>query len=461
MTEEITIKGTWWLPDNPGNRLSGEITYSPIGGARLSLYGSFSQHSDHEKFTVWGTTVKGTPVSLFDCYTKNVIMHIPGARVAEISSYFGVIGGHFKTPDDLKFFEITAELSHLHEWAWTTGIKVTPTDSGKLWNVEQRMLPDIPLGNRNGLEILLEFAGHLSPGFGDCKLSESCTFTVKSIAPIEYDVFEAVIRKAQHFIALGVSRPVYSLSIKARLDNPGQTPENKTNRKTCEIIRKLSLCDDTDKKLMPHDMQFCLGDLMPAATAYFERFFDKYQLLEPVCDLYFSTLYNPNMYVHQRFLALAHAVEAYHRTFIGGKYQSNDEYQSGLQKILWDAVPQTLDADFRASLKNKFKYLHEFSLRKRLQDIYGRFVDPLKPFLGEPTKFAGETSELRNMLTHRDPTDESRPEIPDWTEIWLKCEQLSLLLEVCLLHELGFSEQNISTLLPRNQRAKRIQLNRK
>lgn len=292
-------------------------------------------------------------------------------------------------------------------------------------------------------------------------MSETCTFTIKAKSPTHYDTFGELIQKFQHFIALGVSQPIYALSIKARIDKHVERSEDKKDPKICEIIRKLSPSDDVNKKIFPQEMQFCLGDLKPDAAVYIKRFFEKYHLLKPVCDLYFSTRYNQNMYVSQRFLALAHAVEAYHRTFIGGKYQSNDEYQSGLQKTLEEALPKNMDADFKASLKNKFKYLHEFSLRKRLQDICKRFVDSIKPFLGEPAEFAGETSELRNLLTHRDPTDESRPEIPDWTEIWLKCEQLSLLLEVCLLHELGFSEQSISTLFPRNQRAKRIQLNRK
>ena len=117
MNEDVTIKGLWWLPNQPEKQLAGEITYGPASGARLSLLDHFFQDANLEGFTVWGMTAKGKPVTLFDCYTKNLTMHLPGARVAEVSSYFGVVGGHFSAPAEMKFAKVTADLSHLHEWA--------------------------------------------------------------------------------------------------------------------------------------------------------------------------------------------------------------------------------------------------------------------------------------------------------------------------------------------------------
>ena len=461
MKEDTTIKGLWWLPDKPEKQLAGEITYGPVRGARLSLLDHFFGQATLDRFTVWGMTVRGKPVSLFDCHTKNLTMHHPGARVAEISSYFGIVGGHFKSPDQMKFAKVTANLSHLHEWAWTSGIHVAPTESGTGWQVSQKVLPDISLGSRGDFKLALEFTGHLSPGYGDCKLSEDCAFTVQTNALTTYESFEEIVQQFQHFVALGVARPVYALSVKARSATPKQIIEGQSIYEEFEIIRELSLSEEREESLTPLDMQFCFGDLKPEPSECIKRFFDKHQLLEPVCELYFSTLYNPDMYVHQRFLALAHAIEAYHRAIVGGKYQSNEDYRNGLQKCLWDAIPQNLDPDFRASLKNKLKYLHEFSLRKRVQDICGKFSSVLKPFLGEATQFAAAVADQRNLLTHPDSTAEDLPPKTDWSEVWLKAEQLSLLLEVCLLHEIGFNEQAIAKLLPRNRRTRAIQLNRK
>ena len=458
---DTKIKGLWWLPGNPEKQLSGEITYGPTSGVQLSLLDHFFKDSTLDSFTVWGMTVRGKPVTLFNCHTKNLTMHLPGARVAEISSYFGIVGGHFKSPIEVKFLKVFAELSYLHEWTWTSGIKVVPKESGNGWQIAQEMIPEIPLGTFDPFSLALKFTGHLSPGFGDCKLSEDCVFSIEAKELTPYESFQDLIHRFQHFVALGVSRPVYALSVSARVDKPKQVFQGQEIYEEFEIIRKLSHGNEKLESLTPHDMQFCLADLQPQPAQFLKRFFDKHQLLEPVCDLYFSTLYNREMYVQQQFLSLAHAVEAYHRAFIGGKYQPDDTYRNGLQKILWAAIPQDVDADFRASLKNKLKYLHEFSLRKRVQDICVRHAAVLKPFLGEATQFAGAVADQRNWLTHPDAAAEDRPKETDWTGIWLKVEQLSLLIEVCLLQELGFDDDAIAKLLPRNRRTRAIHLNRK
>jgi hypothetical protein len=458
MNDPITIKGLWWLPDQPKKQLSGEITYGPVSGAKLSLLDYFFNEATRDSFTVWGMTVRGRPITLFHCHASNLTMHLPGARVAEVSSYFGIVGGHFKSPDQMQFVKVAAKLSHLHEWAWTTGITVEHKE--KAWQVSQKMLPDILLGSRGNFKMALEFTGHLSPGFGDCKLSESCSLILESQSLTAYADFEEIIHKLQHFVALAICQPVYALSITAQIDKPKQVIQGHSIFEEFEIIRKVSVTKGKKESLIPHDMQFCLADLQPNPSDHIQRFFDKYKLLNPVCDLYFSTLYNQDMYVQQRFLALAHAIEAYHRAFFGGKYQSDDDYRNGLQKILRDAIPVNINADFKASLKNKLKYLHEFSLRKRVQDICEKFNAVAKPFLGEASQFANDVADQRNRLTHPDSTAENNYSEKDWKGIWLKGEQLGLLLEICLLHELGFDEKAISKMLSRNRRTSAIQQNR-
>src|SRR5437773_3680392 len=128
MSEEIRVKGTWWSPEQPGQRLPGELTYSSTGGAELDLFGHFFETSDdsalRRPFTVFGTTVRGRPVTLFDCRTRNLTTHLPGGRSAQIRSNFGVVGGHFATRQEMRFCRVTARFTDLAEWAARTGIRV-------------------------------------------------------------------------------------------------------------------------------------------------------------------------------------------------------------------------------------------------------------------------------------------------------------------------------------------------
>lgn len=454
MSETTTIKGTWWLPENPDRKLIGEISYSPVDGAELDLFEHFFDQLSTDRFTVWGITVKGKPVSLFDCHTMNITMHMPGARLGKVSSNFGVVGGHYAFAEEMQFVEVTADLSHLFEWARTTGINVEPFKSDNKLHITQARLPDVYLGRHGDLSVRLEFSSKFSPGYGRCELTEYCHLRVSSGELASYEKLEEVIHRIQHFIALGVARPVYALSVKAFTQSAEEIEQQPV-----EIIRAISVTP-TGKRLMPHELQFGLNDLQPDPSFYVQNFLDKHDQLKPVCDLYFSTIYHSDMFLRQRFLALAHAVEAYHRIFFGGQYQSTDEYANGLQKKLIAAIPDEIDRDFKASLKTKLQYLHEFSLRKRIRDICEQFADMLEPSLGNPIKFACSTSELRNRLTHADSEAGEQANPAEWKELWLKSEQLSLLLEVCLLHQLDFSEQKIRELLPRNRRPERIFLNK-
>jgi hypothetical protein len=150
------------------------------------------------------------------------------------------------------------------------------------------------------------------------------------------------------------------------------------------------------------------------------------------------------------------AVEAYHRVSMPGKYIDDKTYETGLRDVLWKAIPATVDRDFREALKNKLKYLHEFSLRKRIEALAEKYGAIVKKLLGPPEKFASLASELRNYLTHPGPSSNSFAKI-DWKEQWQLSEKMALLLEACFLDELGFTEDQISDIVrSRSQRARRV-----
>ena len=249
-------------------------------------------------------------------------------------------------------------------------------------------------------------------------------------------------------------------SIFAHLDKPIKIVNGKPIYDEYELLLKHRPVETTPEKVTHHDMLFCLGDLHPKPANYVRSYYEKQDRLEPVSNLLFLTVYYPDMVLPQQLLVLANAVEAYHRAFIGGKYQLDSDYQVGLQKLLEEALPADLDSDFRTSLKNKLRYLNEYSLRKRVKDICEKFEPLLSGLLGSPKRFAEEIANLRNRLTHQDPTTNNQQSEIDWKDFFVKCEQLGLMLEVCLLHEIGFSFEGITNLLPRNRRVNAIRINR-
>jgi len=205
------------------------------------------------------------------------------------------------------------------------------------------------------------------------------------------------------------------------------------------------------------DILFTLDDVHEQLEAYIVNWVNKADRLEPVYDLYFSVLYSQHMYLHSVFLSLAQAIETYHRRTIGGKYQSNAEYQAGLYKKFVEAIPPELDDDFKMSLiMGSLRYANQFSLRKRLRDITGRLAEnlPIRFIaLESRSEFIERVCKIRNHLTHYDPDEQIDIE---GTELHDLTEKLMVLLEVCLLEELGFGFDAIRAMTSKHRRYKRM-----
>jgi ApeA N-terminal domain 1 len=77
-------------------------------------------------------------------------------------------------------------------------------------------------------------------------------------------------------------------------------------------------------------------------------------------------LYLDRLYLEQRFLNIAQAVESYHRRRSDKKDLSEEDHEKRLEKIL-AGTPQ----EYKKWLSDKLKYSNELSLRQRLKDLLG------------------------------------------------------------------------------------------
>jgi hypothetical protein len=445
-----TGKGLWWLPERPDLRLFGEIAYGPTTGAQLNLLEYFFDREMQQDLTIWGEA-DGRPVSLFNCYTRSVrgFPARPG-RNAEIEALSGVVGGHFAKLGEVPVAHITAEVSHLHEWTSKTGVSdfMQGTKAGLLVEVP----PTIRLGSARDLTISIEFTEDIAnKKRGDWQVHEKCLLSLSAPELTPYARFQEVLHSIQYFLAFAVGRPVYLLAITGRTSEPRFVVENRKFYDEFNILQSLSITDVDPPDLFAK-MLFTLPSLSSEPAEFVDRFFAKRSQLQPTLDLYLSSLYNSEMPIRERFLTLSHAIEAYHRAFIGGKYQSDEDFEKGVKKNLLNAIPADILEDYRNSLRNKLNYLHEFSLLKRIKDICQRFQRALLPFIGDYVAFSRGVAAARNQLTHAEPHLAN----VDPTDMFWKTESLRLVLEVCLLHEIGFDDTKIHALLQRNLRAARL-----
>ena len=460
-SEKTTIKAICWREDEPNKRLQGEIEYGPTDGADVDLYGhlyeSFDDKKLLERFTLHGLNFKNEPFSLFNSLICGGEMHLPGGTSCTITSVFGVVGGHYHSPQEILFKKVEVNFTGLIEWTCITGIGIKVEENPRSLTVTYKIPATIDLGKIGVFSAKLQISGKAQPDFHGFEVEEECTFVLEAEQMQPYPAFEEHIYAFQQFLSLGIQHPVRALRIIGNIDRPQDTIQDTPIFKEYLILRKIPQLRWESDKLIPQFLLFNLHDLHPSPAAIFEKFVERREKLRAAIDLYFSTIYAEGSIPRVEFLTLAQSLEAYHRASMTGKYEDDQEYKDGLRNALWKAVctMPAIDADFRAALARKLDYLNEFSLRKRLKELATKHAATLEKLIGDANSFSEIVSDLRNRLTHP-PEGNEKPD-KDYRKLIRFSERMALLLEVCFLSEIGFSQDVISAIIiNRSQRAHRI-----
>jgi len=156
------------------------------------------------------------------------------------------------------------------------------------------------------------------------------------------------------------------------------------------------------------------------------------------------------MYLQHKFLSLIQAIESYHRRVYGGKYLSDNDYIPTREALLKVVCQKINDDDFRKSLKEKLKYLSEFSLQKRLKEILKKCGDVINLLIQDNEEFIEDVKNTRNFLTHYDKNIERKAK--SGKELYMLVQKMKFVLEICFLIELEMSVETIKALVSRNQR---------
>lgn len=235
---------------------------------------------------------------------------------------------------------------------------------------------------------------------------------------------------------------------------------------------KLPFIPELSGSVHPKSMLFQLSDLQPEFETILQQWYENWEAMTPVFDLYFGTQYNPQMYLNNTFLSLTQAIEPYHRQAYGGTYHSEYKYEKihealnnfldgdmseiyghtgGMEGSTPVRCPRdlrtvhemfNLDEGLRASLKGgAFRFGNQYSLDKRLREIISDHKSLLENLPLNVLRHRREVVETRNHLTHHN--EEKTENVVEGAEFRRLTWRVQQLLEVCLLTDLGIPESHI------------------
>lgn len=331
--EKLEYTGIWWLPDKPEEQLCGAIRFTPGIRAELRLIGRFK---DAIEKIIIGILSNGEYVTLYG------LNRCEGAGT-DISSGFQqyrcyadiiIVGHHFQKPEHIKFESIRIRYSHLDEWVTVSGFYEPRLDEPDD-EIKYKMPEPIQASVGDGYKVSIRFERQSlrSPPFSAPKklcIKERTYIEIEASEEKPFEEYTKAMRKIQHFLSLGVMAPVYPLTI----DGVIKTNEKGTIHPTVEIYHWDVL---KDIPRMPEqlwfDKLFTLEDISDRFDTFLKNWFKVADSLEPTVNLYFATVYTPDMYLDFHFLSLIQAIESFHRCICVGKYLVGEKYL-----FSWDDV---------------------------------------------------------------------------------------------------------------------------
>jgi len=299
MIREFEYKGKWWLPSNSRRRIAGTLRFTASGGVYLDLMGSLTATLEmgfpQETATILGISSEGQEITLSKCFQTNATLGISGFPTSSFYANEAFLGAHFNKIENIKFESWAVNYSYLEEWVNTPAFDVR-SSKNKMTIKYSRPQP-IEAIVKDGWKIsivaksTLDYRSNVQIEAG---IKQRMYIYIQSPSERPFAEFCDIAYQIQNVLSLAVGQPVYPLTIEGTRGFHEKAKKAYSYRPPVEIFyRAKGISEAPDKLHIPRTF-FTFNDISSKRFDYFlKNWFKKADLLKPVNDLYFGTLYNP------------------------------------------------------------------------------------------------------------------------------------------------------------------------
>jgi len=377
----------------------------------------------------------GKEITLYKCFMRKLICGSSGSERQLFDADVTFVGTHFQKPGDIKFRSLSIHYSYLDEWVNISGFDIR-TNKGETVIKYKKPEPIQAIIN-DDCKVSIDFEIAHSPidiVQKEASVKQKTCVKIETSEQKSFEEHREIMRNIQSFLSLGVTEAVYPLAIKGIERHP-----------PVKIYYGLSNIPKAFKTLYPFDMLFTFGDISDRFEVFLRNWFEKADLLQPIYDLHSGILYNPHMYLTQAFLSMVQAIESYHRRAMRNYELPEEEHEKRIEEIL-----STVPENHKGWLKSKLAYSNEPSLRERLNEVFDKHLEIANKCMENKRAFIQKVVDTRNYLTHYGSRLKARAATGE--ELFHITQKLRILLQICLLTELGFSLEEIKGFFFRNYR---------
>jgi len=395
---------------------------------------------------VLGVSTDGKEITLVDC------LELRGTLIARLqtsSLYVGrcFVGAHFQKPDDIRFRQASARYSYLDDWVGISGFDIELTGDVTTMRYRPPSSIETNVGQEYGLAIDFAYSGPTMtrPVQRKVRMTQTTWITIRSQQERPLDEYLNVLFRIQNLLSLAVSEPVSLLELQGETEVRKTEFDGHTIYDPVRIYCRQLTAPAERSSFIWFDMLFRFEDISDRFHAIIENWFKNLEQLRSSVDLYFASLYNPKMYLEHKFLSVVQALESYHRLKVRRNEWSDEEH-----KIRIDEIMRAAPTQYKEWLDRELDYSNELSLRARLKELLNRHATIAGSSADDRSEFVNDVVDTRNYLTHYDPKLKDRAATGH--RLFTLTRKLRILLEACLLEELGFARDEIRGLFQKSRK---------
>lgn len=442
---DIEATGEWWNPGDLVTRWAGTLRIGQDGGARLILNDPpdlqilLRQHREYD--ALHGLTNDGKRVTLLRCFDVSTGGPSGGLGRREIFANAVLVGIHADGPDPL-LSGVTGVFRHARSWYGRSNLRVADFVSMQTFKLAYEAAPAVTLYEEDGVTLrMVPTVASLPSALdedGQFQVQEELRFTINTDTPRHFSELNRMLAACQDLLSVACQD---YCDVERWCAHQGPGIETREASYHAEPVFR-----GNARKRGALQPLFCFDDIVDAPSTYFTRWLNEAERLSSIRSLYFLAVYG-DQFVQGRFMALAQAIEAFHRRYRQGEYMDPSAFEMTVAKSLYAAIPKGIDSSLMQSMRSRIKFGNEYSLPKRLTDLLTEHLPALEPVVPDPKRLVREIAERRNRFTHF-------PDLPDSTDdtgaAWLGYNALlRLLLELSFLKLIGFNDEKLKELVDR------------
>ena len=444
--EEFKKLGYFWHSSTPRAKVLGTLSISDGGTVELEIVHQFERRPPFGGIgfgrggkRIVGHLENNKIVTLDDCFYKRIGGGIGISKsLIHVSRVF--IGVAYDEGEIPLFNSLTFSVEGIDEWVGISGIKFDLHHGEHAATISYEHPANVSLNLDNGMQLLITFGlGTRISRIKEAGISQKTYFTLISQEARESDDFTSVVRKITNFLCFAMDQIVSLDSMSATSDNLRQDiGEGKTETIPIDIYYP-SWPYSKDEPDTNESKLFEFKEIQNDAGRIISNWIEAYEQIAPTFNLYFLAKMGMQTYLEERFMALVQGLESYHRRTSDEKQMDEAEFKELIDNLI-DQCPQ----EKREWLKGKLRYGNEVSLRRRLKMLIEPFEDVIEDWQ-KPKGLIDKIVNTRNYLTHYDLSLESKAAKAE--ELWPLCRKMELLFQLHFLQLIGFSREQIDSLL--------------